>query len=103
MLPEDKETIFQIVMPWRQEMEEEERKKRKEEKKAAGLKQTSLVNFMRYEPKKQAEASIQEEEKKYQEFRYGAEETDNLEGLCKVVKLKEVQTVNLSKQGLAKV
>lgn len=105
MLPEDKETIFQIVMPWRQEMEEEERKKRKEEKTAekAGLKQTSLVNFMKYQPKKQVEASIQEEEKKYQEFKYGAEETDDLEGLCKVVKVKEVQKVNLAKLGLGRV
>jgi hypothetical protein len=46
MLPETKETIFQIIMPWRTEMEEEERKKQKLEKKESGMKQKSLLDFM---------------------------------------------------------
>lgn len=36
---ESKETIFQIIMPWRQEKEEEERKKQRKLKKEAELKQ----------------------------------------------------------------
>lgn len=94
MVPETKETIFQIIMAWRQEMDEEEQKKKKSEKKQqSSLKQKDLSTWIKAAVKKDKEGArpITEEELKYQEFKYGAEDADSLDGLAKVVKVKEVQ------------
>ena len=43
---EGKETIFQIIMPWRFEKEEEEKKKIKKLKNEAELKQQSMTKWL---------------------------------------------------------
>eukprot|EP00347_Sterkiella_histriomuscorum_P002955 403366155 len=101
---EGKETIFQIIMPWRQEKEDEEKKKVKKQKNENELKQSSLSNWMKKPPapKKNPKDDdqnkvISKEELKYQEHKFGNEEDDeDMSRVSKVIKVKEVQSIRLT-------
>ena len=100
-LADASQSIFQIVMPWRQEQEEEEKKRQKKLKREAEIKQQSLKKWITSGKSQQEEhpkRAITKEEEKYQQQLYDGELDENssdFHKLQKVVKVKEVQKVRL--------
>ena len=97
------ESIFSIIMLWRQEQEDEEKKKQKKtETKANALKQASLQAWVKTKPapakdKQSGTVGVTREELKYQEQKFGNEEDDeDMSKVSKVIKVKEVQSVRLT-------
>jgi hypothetical protein len=98
-LPDLSQSIFTIIMPWRQEQEDEERKKQNKMKQTqARDKQQSLLSWVgkKGTEKSQGARTITKEEEKYQQQLYDGdldENSDDFLKLQKVVKVKEVQKV----------
>ena len=98
-LPDLSQSIFTIIMPWRQEQEDEERKKQNKMKQTqARDKQQSLLSWVgkKGTDKTQGARTITKEEEKYQQQLYDGdldENSDDFLKLQKVVKVKEVQKV----------
>lgn len=67
-LADQSQSIFQIVMPWRQEQEDEERKRQKKLRHEAEVKQQSLFKWVKTKAKEGGEEKvISKEEEKYQQ------------------------------------
>lgn len=97
-LADQSQSIFQIVMPWRQEQEDEERKRQKKLRHEAEVKQQSLFKWVKTKPKEEGGKIISKEEEKYQQQLYDGELDETAEDyqkLQRVVKVKEVEKVKL--------
>lgn len=100
-LAEQSQSIFQIIMPWRQEQEDEEKKRLKKLRHQAEIKQASLTKWVKTKPKEEEGVKhISKEEEKYQQQLYDGEldeGSDDYHRLQKVIKVKEVEKVKLEK------
>ena len=99
-LPDFTQSIFTIIMPWRQEQEDEEKKRHNKMKQTQTRdKQQSLINWVVKKPIAEPSArAITKEEEKYQQQAWDGEldeNSDDFHKLQKVVKVKEVQKVRL--------
>ena len=91
---DSKESIFDIIMPWRAELAAEEVKKNKSHRQEKqGLKQTNLLAFM---PQKQKSGKAKSSQDSTDKSKKDGDETDEEEKMIKaskVHKLKEIESI----------
>jgi hypothetical protein len=98
-LADQSQSIFQIIMPWRQEQEDEERKRQRKLRQEAEIRQQSLMKWVKGGKERKSEGEpkvISKEEEKYQQQLYDGEldeTSQDFHRLQKVVKVKDVQKV----------